>query len=235
VSRGLLVTGTDTGVGKTLVGASLALALRRRGFTVGALKAAESGCTEVDGELYAEDAVFWKKSLELTEPLEKICPYRLVSPLAPAVAAMLEGITIDPKKITRAFRHLADRYDLVFLEGAGGLLVPLAGDLLIADLASGLSLPVLVVVASRLGAVNHTLLTLECLKARGLACAGVVVNCIGDPDDPATEGNVEVIESLVEVPILGVLPRFDPDESCDTVASWMDEWFDLDGLIAFLT
>ncbi len=61
------------------------------------------------------------------------------------------------------------------------------------------------------------------------------MNCIGDPDDPATEGNVEVIESLVEVPILGVLPRFDPDESCDTVASWMDEWFDLDGLIAFLT
>ncbi len=232
---GVLITGTDAGVGKTFVGAAMALALRRRGFSVGALKAVESGCLYRNGRLLAPDALYWKKKLELPEPVEAICPYRFRTPLAPAVAARLEGVRIDPEVIARCFGRLADRYDVVFVEGAGGLLAPLTEDFFVLDLASRLSLPVLVVVGSRLGAINHTLLTLECLKTRGLPLVGMAINLIGDHQDPATEGNAETITNLTDAPLLGILPKFDVDESIETVSAWIEEWFDIERIVARIT
>ena len=160
--RGLMITGTDTGVGKTFVACGIAGALRRRGLSVAPFKPAETGCAfdERSRALIPADAEMLQQATATQAPLETICPYRFRLPVAPWVAAEQEGVTIDPARLEQCYRELAASHDSVLVETAGGILVPLAENFHYADLARQLSLPVLVVAASRLGVINHTLLTL---------------------------------------------------------------------------
>ena len=175
--RGIFVMGTGTGVGKTVVTASIALAARARGRTVAPLKPAQTGD---DGNMVG-DAEFVATLIGLDEPADALCPYRLRAPLAPAVAARIEGVRLDPGVVVAAYEELTARHDLVLVEAAGGALVPFSDGVDMAALASRLGLPVVVVTPPGLGMLNHTLLTLEALHRRGLTVLGVVIS--GYPED----------------------------------------------------
>ncbi|MBI3770307.1 MAG: dethiobiotin synthase [Deltaproteobacteria bacterium] len=203
----LLVTGTDTGVGKTLVTAALAAALTARGLRVGVAKPVETGCARVAGALYPEDAAALAAAATTSEPLDVVCPYRFPDPLAPILAAARAQTTIDVAALVRTLGARAAAFDVLLVEGAGGALVPLTSTTTYADLARALDAPVLLVVGSRLGAINHALLSLEVLAARGLHIAGYVVNRIAPDGDPAAETNTALLRSLTAARFLGELPR----------------------------
>ncbi len=208
---GIFVMGTGTGVGKTVVTASIALAARARGRTVAPLKPAQTGD---DGNLVG-DAEFVAALIGLDEPAEALCPYRLRAPLAPAVAARIEGVRLDPGVVVAAYKALAARHDLVLVEAAGGALVPFSDGVDMAALASRLDLPVVVATAPGLGMLNHTLLTLEALHRRGLTVLGVVIS--GYPDEPGLDAltNPSALARLTPVPLLGAIPH---DAQIDTEA-----------------
>jgi dethiobiotin synthetase len=188
--RGLFVTATDTGVGKTVVTAAVALALRARGIDVGVVKPVQTG----EG-----DAETLKRLAGLEAELDEIAPFSFAAPLAPLVAARLEGRALDLEEVAARVRGLAMRHDFTLVEGVGGVLVPVGPDWTVADLASDLALPLLVVARAGLGTVNHTLLTLAEARSRGLDVAGVVLN---GPGDGSTETNAELVESFAGVPVL---------------------------------
>ena len=151
---GLFITGTDTGIGKTLVGCGLAAAWTAQGKRVGVLKPAETGCTERNGDWYPDDAVrlagFAGQAADGPEDWARLCPYRFPLPVAPSVAAWQAGVCIEPERLVQRFSDVAERHDVTIVEGAGGLLVPLVGRYSFADLARDLAVPVLVVVGSKL-------------------------------------------------------------------------------------
>ena len=201
--RGLLITGTDTGVGKTFIACGLAGSLRRQGFRVAPFKPAETGCAP-DPEsqaLIPADAEMLRRATATQATLETICPYRFRAPLAPWVAAELEGASIDPQRLERCYRELSGSHDFVLVETAGGILVPLAENFHYADLARLLHLPVLVVIGSKLGAINHTLLTLELLRSAGLTTVACVLNHPDREMDSAVATNEHTLRRLVRVPL----------------------------------
>jgi dethiobiotin synthetase len=204
--RGLFVTGTDTGVGKTEVACALLRVARAGGLDAVGMKPAQSGAT--DGE--PTDAERLLAACDGVEPLEAICPYVLGAPLAPAVAARLEGREVSLARIVGAARALAARHAAVLVEGAGGLLVPLTERETYAELAAALGLPVLVVARAGLGTINHTALTVEALRARGVAIAGIVLNRTAAEDDPSVPHNAGEIARLTGIAPAAVLP-FVPD------------------------
>ena len=200
--RGLFVTATDTGVGKTEVACAIVRAARARGEDVVGMKPAQSG--HASGE--ASDAERLLAAAGGVEPLEAICPYTFEAPLAPAIAARVEGRSVSLERILDAARALAARHAAVVVEGAGGLLVPLTDRDTYADLATRLGLPALVVARAGLGTVNHTALTCEALRARGVRLAGIVLNRTAPIDDPSVPHNAAEIERLTGVRVLAVLP-----------------------------
>jgi dethiobiotin synthetase len=176
---GILVTGTDTGVGKTVVACAIAATLVERDVRVAAWKPIETGIDP--GAEESSDAALLARAARTDAPPESACTYRLRAPLAPAVAARLEGVVIDIARLERAYRRHADRADVVVIEGAGGLLVPLEGRLTYADLARRLDVPILIVAANRLGTINHTALTVRVAAAEGVRVAGFVLNDLLGP------------------------------------------------------
>lgn len=196
--RGLFVTGTDTGVGKTTVACRLARALRARGLDVGVMKPVETGCGP---ELVPADALLLREAAGSPDPLEAICPCRYVEPLAPAVAARLAGaVAPDLDQMATLARELAARHEVLLIEGAGGALVPLDERHMVADLIRRLDVPALIVARAGLGTLNHTLLTVEALRSRGNAIAGIVLNAFG-PEDPSMDTNPEELVRLTGLPV----------------------------------
>ncbi len=204
--RGLFVTGTDTGVGKTEVATALVAGGRARGLDVGAMKPAQSGVE--DG--LPTDADRLREAAGGTDPAGLVCPYSLRAPLAPAVAARLEGVEISFAHVLACAAELARRHAALVVEGAGGLLVPLTASETYADLAVALGMPVIVVARAGLGTVNHTALTCEALRGRGLAVAGVVLNRATAEADPSEPHNAAEIERLAGARVLVSLPH-EPD------------------------
>lgn len=188
------ITGTDTGVGKTRVTCLLLAALRAEGRDAVGYKPVSAGDRE-DATLLAEASGI--------EDLDAINPLHYHTAVAPYVAAMLENRPLDPALLVAGYRDLAARHELVLVEGAGGWEVPLAPNYRISDLAAELDLPVVIVAANKIGALNHILLTMNAIKARGLTCAGVVLNELEDELDTAKITNKGVLEDLTGVPLLG--------------------------------
>lgn len=206
MTKGIFITGTDTGVGKTLLAASLAAFLRDRGYRVGVMKPAETGCPESDGTLIPQDALRLKEAAGCAEPIETICPYSFAEPLAPSIAAERSNRKIDVDLLLSTYGEISAKYDVTLVEGAGGLMAPLLPSYTYADFARVLKLPVLVVAANKLGVINHLLLTLEHASCRGLKVLGYVLNRISNENSLAAETNREVLFSLTGVPCLGELP-----------------------------
>jgi dethiobiotin synthetase len=201
VSR-LLVTGTDTGVGKTFVACALAAELRARGRSVAVMKPIETG---VDGE--PADAVRLREAAGDHAPLDVVCPIRLRAPLAPAIAARLEDRTLDVDALVRAVERRARDADVLLVEGAGGLLVPIAGSTTYLDLALRCRLPLLVVAANRLGTINHCALTARVARAAGLDVRGFVLSQPTPETDLSADTNAAAIAELTGLACLGVLPH----------------------------
>jgi dethiobiotin synthetase len=199
---GLLVTGTDTGVGKTFVACALAHALRARSRTVAVLKPVETGVTD-----QPEDALRLREAAADPAPLDDICPYRLRAPLAPSVAARVQGITIDLARLEALIERRRRVADVLLVEGAGGLLVPIADSVTYADLAARLRLPLLIVAANRLGTVNHTALTARVAESMGLPVLGVVLSQPAPERDPSADSNGDTIAGLTGLAVLAELPR----------------------------
>jgi dethiobiotin synthetase len=206
-ARGIFITGTDTGVGKTIVAAAIALYLRKSGVRVAVLKPVTSGAIVVDGRRISEDAELLRWASACTAPDADIAPYLLLEPLAPSESAAREGVVIQRAPIREAFERLSTSHDFVIVEGAGGLLVPLADDFLIADLASELALPLLVVARPNLGTVNHTLMTCECARARGIEILGVVINGQSEQPDIVEGYASRLISQHAGVSVPAVLTR----------------------------
>jgi dethiobiotin synthetase len=202
----IFITGTDTGVGKTLVGCGLAAALTAHGKTVGILKPAETGCPVRDGLLYPEDAMRLAAFAHTTLSVDSLCPYRFAPPVAPSVAAEQAGVTIDPHHLVAVFRQIVSSHDVTIVEGAGGLLVPLTGRYTFADLARDLAVPLLVVVGSKLGALNHALLTLRYAELLSLPLAGYILNHPTPATDLAIQTNARTLADLTDVPCRGMIP-----------------------------
>jgi dethiobiotin synthetase len=208
--RGLFVTATDTGVGKTVVAASILAALRARGERVAAFKPVVTGTDEpVDPDWPPDDVLLAEVSGMRPQD---VAPARFGPPASPHLAAALAGEPLDPATLRAAFAGCAAEADVVIAEGVGGLLVPLTPDYLVRELARDLGLPLVIAARPGLGTINHTLLTVEAARAAGLALAGVVITPWPDSPSELERDNRATIERLgaVEVATLVRLPRADP-------------------------
>lgn len=196
--QGIFITGSDTDVGKTWVGAQLAAHLYQRGSDLSVRKPAESGCAIEGRQLIPSDATQYFQALEQSQSLESICPYRFKAPLAPVQAARLEHIRITINDLAAACQTADSKYLLV--EGAGGFYSPMAEDGLNSDLAKALQLPVLLVATDKLGCLNHILLSQRAIQAAGLELSAVVLNQIGESTDPLLD-NADMLKEQLSTPI----------------------------------
>jgi dethiobiotin synthetase len=208
MKRGFFITGTDTGVGKTVVAAALAIVLRESGRDVGVFKPVASGCVRRREGLVSEDAEFLAKAAEAPETLEEISPIRFEAPLAPTVAAAQAGVETDLEPMWEAWRRLRDAHEILLVEGIGGILCPVTPAMSVADLAKEFRLPLLVVARSTRGTINHTALVIEAARARGLAVAGVIINRYNhESPDLAEMTSPDEIWRVTGVRVLGLVPE----------------------------
>ena len=202
--RHFFVTGTDTSVGKTTVTVRLMQQLVAQGLTVIGMKPVASCCEWVDGRWQNDDVLQLTAASNVSAPAELINPYCFEPAIAPHIAAAQAGVEIDFNVILAAYAQLTTMADVVIVEGAGGLLVPLNATQTIADLIQALSLPALVVVGMRLGCINHALLTAHVLKQRNVDFCGWVANNI-DPQMSVPQENLQsLITGLQQPPVLQV-------------------------------
>jgi dethiobiotin synthetase len=209
MKTGIFITGTDTDVGKTVVSAGFALVLRERGMKVGVMKPVATGCYGGDERLVSPDAAFLMEAAQNEYP-PLTSPSRYRNPLSPNVAAMLEKKEVDVPNILKSYRQLQKHYDFMIVEGIGGLMVPLRKDYYVANLIRDMGLPIVIVSHAGLGAINHTLLTVDAATIRGLEVKGIIFNRVSTTNCSTAElTNPKVIHDLSGVPILGSLPEID--------------------------
>lgn len=203
------ITGTDTGIGKTLVSCALLHAFAARGIHVAGFKPVACGC-DADGQ--NEDVKKLRAASNVPASYGQINPYNFIQPVAPHIAAQNAGVCIDFARIMDSYRDLASQADVVVVEGVGGFRVPLNDTQDSADLAVLLRLPVIMVVGMRLGCLSHALLTARAIADCGLECAGWVANVL-DADMAALPENISALQQRIASPLLGVVPfQSDPDE-----------------------
>ncbi len=204
--HGFFITGTDTGVGKTLFSAALLHALSGLGVRAVGMKPVAAGAELQDGVWVNEDVALLRAASGVAAPPELVNPYLFREPIAPHIAAEHKGAVIEIPRIAAALDALAQSADLVVVEGAGGFRVPLGPRTDMADLAVRLGLPLILVVGMRLGCLNHALLTAEAIAARGLRLAAWVANRI-DPDMLAYEQNLATLTARLQAPLLAEFPH----------------------------
>jgi dethiobiotin synthetase len=214
------VTGTDTGVGKTLISSALLHGLSQAGLKTVGMKPLAAGAEMRDGGLYNDDVAALEGASSLSVSRELVVPYLLREPAAPHIAAALEHTAIDPQRLLTAYAQLTSQAEAVVVEGVGGFRVPLTDDFDTADLAEKLQLDVILVVGLRLGCLNHALLTAEAITARGLRLAGWVANEI-DPTMLHQQGNIDALRSRLSAPLLGRVPYI-AQASAAAAAQYLD-------------
>lgn len=215
--RGLFVTGTDTGVGKTMVTAAITAALRAEGLNAGVWKPVQSGALLGSGVTDAERLLH---STGIHERPEAVAPFTFEAPLTPMLAAKRAGVTFTLKELIAAGEPLANRYEALLIEGAGGVAVPLTDEALIADLIAELDVPALIVARSSIGTINHTLLTASFLRHHRIPIVGVILNdgdLTGLHDDPSVATNAELIERYSGLQVLGRFPHLQTDANSETL------------------
>jgi dethiobiotin synthetase len=207
--RGIFITGTDTEVGKTLVATALLRAFASRGLGVVGMKPVAAGASKSSGGLVNDDVEALTLASSVAAPRHLVNPYCFEPAIAPHLAAEMTGHSIAMAPIVAAYAALTQLADMVIVEGAGGLLVPLNAREDFADLAQALGLPLVLVVGMRLGCINHALLTAEVAGKRGLILAGWVANTL-DPRMKVFDGNLATLRERLPVPLLGIIPHGPP-------------------------
>ncbi len=222
--KSIFITGTDTGVGKTIIAGALAAALRLKKYRVSVMKPVACGSWA--------DAIFLKKSAEVDDDLNLITPIYLKHPLSPNVSAALEKKKIDLSKIEKAHSLLQKKYDVLVVEGCGGLLVPITSDFFVIDLILKLKSRCILVSRSGLGAINHTLLSLEALRQRKIEPVGVVFNRLsGGKLTEAEKTNPAAISKIGKVQSLGMFPFMKMDCAADCFAKAFLKHIDLEKIV----
>lgn len=214
-TKGLFVTGTDTGVGKTVVAAGVIGLARERGLRVRAMKPIETGCSVRSGLLHPEDGALLHEASNQDLTLDECVPFRFSLPASPYRSAAMEGKRLKAPDLTEHVLSVAEGADLTVVEGAGGLMVPIEEDFMMIDLVERLGFPVLLVARSSLGTVNHTLLSLEALERRGIRPKGVVLSSVASgagPEEAFTPGDLAGF--VGDVPVT-VLPHLTPETLAD--------------------
>ena len=219
MTRGFFITGTDTGVGKTVIAGALLLIIRSLGISVCGMKPIETGCMKSenvvqkaesrvkDTLLIPADGMFLKEIADMDDSIDIITPIRFENHLAPFPASEIEGTPVDIEKIKKAFEDLLRKYDMAVIEGIGGLLVPLNRNYFVLDLIKQFGLPVVIVSRPGLGTINHTLLTVNYAIKEGLHVAGIIMNYSQSPEKTlAEETNPKVIRQISPVPLIGIFP-----------------------------
>jgi dethiobiotin synthetase len=195
------ITGTDTGVGKTLISCALLHAFAARGKTVAGMKPVAAGCADDD---INDDVKQLRAATNIFASLGQLNPYSFLHPIAPHLASRREGVAINFERIIESYKELAAQAEVVIVEGVGGFMVPLNETQGSDDLAVALDLPVILVVGMRLGCINHALLTQQAILARNLNCAGWIANII-DAEMPALQDNIEALKQRLQTPLLGIV------------------------------
>jgi dethiobiotin synthetase len=203
--QGFFITGTDTGVGKTLVAVALTRALVARGLRTAVMKPVAAGIVSTPDGPRNDDALELLAQSNVSAPYEDVNPWLLTTPASPHLAARHDGVSISHERILAAHRRLAARADLVLVEGAGGWLAPISSVATMADIAEKLALPVIFVVGLRLGCLNHALLTREAIRSSGLPFAGWIANKMA-VEMPLANANIETLTGRFGVAPLAVVP-----------------------------
>lgn len=226
--RGLFITGTDTGVGKTFVACAIAQVLRSQGRRVGAYKPVCSGsrCDAQGGEVW-DDVESLLSAVGGGFSTAMICPQCFSAPLAAPVAARMQGEAVDAARLRQGVDAWRGVAEILLVEGAGGWLSPITDEETVADLAHDLGFPVLIVAPNRLGAINHTLLTVEAVRNRGVSIAGVVLNRIDEFTDSSTAFNAEEISRRSQTPVLADLQRQPQTGLCRPLEIARIDWFEV--------
>lgn len=203
--RGIFVTGTDTGVGKSIVTGLLAKYLREKGCKVVTQKWVQTG-SRFSADINRHLKISGISQGSISEYLDDICPYRFKLPASPHLAARVQKKEINISQIKKSFKFLSSRFDFVIVEGTGGALVPVNAKHLVIDIARQLGLPVLIVAQNKLGAINHTLMTVEVLRQRKMRILGVLFNSCKGQNKLILKDNLEIIEKITKQNIWGTLP-----------------------------
>lgn len=205
MKQSYFVIGTDTNVGKTYVASALVRHFAAKGYPTVGMKPVASGCMRSQNDDFLnDDVVALTLASNLSTSLDLVNPYRFEPAIAPHIAAEQSGVVIDCAKIKLAYQQLAALADVVIVEGAGGFFVPLNHEENLADLADLLNIPIILVVGMRLGCINHALLTVEAIKARGLTLAGWVANRV-DAEMPVFEENLVSLQQRIAAPCISVV------------------------------
>lgn len=209
--KGIFVTGTDTGVGKTFFCATFLKFLASRGINAGYLKPFSTGCVKQGGEMISEDQIFVEEVTGLDLDPKHNTPVRFLTPSSPLCASRLEKREWQRSEVFEAFSLLLKRHELLVVEGIGGVMVPIEVNYFVLDLIGDLGLPVVVIARPSLGTINHSLLTLEALRFRGHTVLGFFTNGDLNPEDPTILTNPQIIEETSGIRYLGHIP-FVPKE-----------------------
>lgn len=221
MTKSFFVTGTDTGVGKTLIASALLHAANQKHLRTLGLKPVAAGCEQTGDGLRNDDALQLMQAASVKLSYDQVNPVALQAAIAPHVAAANEGRRLSVDRLVGFCRGaLMNKVDFCLIEGAGGWRVPLNPRETMADLARALDIPVLLVVGIRLGCINHALLTAEAIARDGLKIAGWVASCV-EPEQAARQENVDTLRALLPFPLLGVVPFLD-SPSLQTVSSHLD-------------
>ena len=205
--QGYFITGTDTGVGKTVVTACLATLFKAQGEDVGVMKPIETGVDPECSSSANSDAKFLMEVTGVQDSLEKVCPYRLKTSASPYQAARIEGKELDPTQILENFHALQSKHSMMLVEGIGGLLVPITHRYNVADLALQMGLPLIIVSRLQLGTLNHTLLTINAAQQHGLKVKGVILNPTDEGElDTIAQEQGSLVEEFSDTPVLGTCP-----------------------------
>jgi len=229
MGKGIFITGTGTEIGKTYVTKYLTKALIHKGIKAIPYKPIQTGCVWKNGSLVAEDVEQYIQTAGLSYEQKDLCTYFFEKPASPHLAAQLENTKIDLSFIKQHFEKLQAEHDLILVEGAGGLAVPVKEDnelIMTSDLIKLLNIPILVVVPPHLGSINHTLLTIDYAKAKGLSVIGIVFNKVSKNPDIVEKDNMRIIEKITKLPILGKVPFEEKEDG--------KQWFEIDELIKLI-
>lgn len=206
MEKGYFITGTDTNVGKTWATIALMHYFKNRGKSVAGMKPVAAGCLMLDGQLKNEDALLMQEHASLPVDYDLINPYAYELPVSPHIAGVKNPVKLDV--LAAKFELLKTLADIVAVEGAGGWYSPLNEREAVSDLAKALALPVIMVVAIRLGCINHARLTYQAIKQSGVNCAGWIAVCT-DPGLLSRDENIQTIKAALDAPLLGVLPHME--------------------------
>jgi len=203
MEKSFFITGTDTGAGKTWSTLVLMHYFKQQGLSVIGMKPVAAGCEWIDEQLKNEDALLLQQHSSIKLAYEEINPYAFEEPVSPHLAGVENPVQFDV--LLQAYEKLKNKADIVIVEGAGGWLAPLNNENDIADFAIALDIPVIVIVAIRLGCINHTRLTIQSIQQSKVTCAGWLAVCI-DPKMDRQADNIETLKQKIDIPLLGVIP-----------------------------